>query len=190
MNKLVTNSLENINQKLSEIIIDLDNCINNNLKTSFQIKSHFAQDGIGIDYLDLNYSGVYLIEVLNEEKNIPFANWIDEFSNKWMQFSGNFTPSIIKKRKSYHIDKRTTLEWIPLYLGISQKISDRVKGHIDLKMGQKTFALKLAERTNLKGKKFRLSTIRIDVNLDVYELMLPRIEKKLREVINPIVGRQ
>jgi hypothetical protein len=96
-------------------------------------------------------------------------------------------PNPKKKRVAAHAGKPLPA-WLPLYLGKSRDIAGRVLGHLHLKLDQPTNALKLRERSNITGQRFRLSTLRIDV--DNYDLIMPRIESALRNLHNPILGRQ
>jgi hypothetical protein len=79
-------------------------------------------------------------------------------------------------------------EWFPLYIGKSQSIAKRVKEHIDLELKKPTTAMKLLERVNIYGAKFRISTIKINVNN--YDLIVPEFENYFRDKINPIIGRK
>lgn len=78
--------------------------------------------------------------------------------------------------------------WVPIYLGKCRNIASRVIGHLELGLDQPTTALKLESRHNLKGKVFRLSTVRVDVVN--YDLIVPSLERALRDKYNPILGRQ
>lgn len=133
------------------------------------------------------YSGLYLIEVKNDDHHRDFASWIEAFTAEWQQeqYVKQFVPNVKKKRTIRH----TKLgEWIPLYLGKAQNIASRVSGHINLPLGAKTFALKIKARRNMAGMTFRLRTLRIDV--DNYDLIVPRIERAMRDRINPVLGKQ
>jgi hypothetical protein len=77
---------------------------------------------------------------------------------------------------------------MPLYIGKSKTVGKRVKEHLTLPMKARTFALKIQERPNMRRHKFRLSTIRLDVTH--YNLLAPTLEETLRDLINPIVGKQ
>jgi hypothetical protein len=108
-----------------------------------------------------------------------------DFENKWSVFNGKFTPTIKKKRIAAHGQLE---EWIPIYLGKSKKISDRIGGHLCLDMDKRTFALKLLSRTNLVGETFRLNII--NLNTENYDIVAPIVESELRNRINPLIGRQ
>ncbi|WP_157970322.1 hypothetical protein [Albibacterium indicum] len=79
-------------------------------------------------------------------------------------------------------------EWIPLYIGKSRNIASRIHGHIFRELDKTTFAMKLKSRENLYGQRFRISYIKLDVNN--YDMLVPYVERRLRNKINPIVGKQ
>ena len=79
------------------------------------------------------------------------------------------------------------IKWIPLYIGKSSNIEDRIKQHIHNNIGKPPSALKLLDRGNLNSQKFRLKYI--DFNFIInYAIMVSQIEKNLRDEINPIAG--
>lgn len=133
-----------------------------------------------------NFQGVYLFEVYDSAK--MNGKFIKEFCDLWTHpnYEKKATPSPKKKRIIHHIDGDNN--WIPIYLGISKKVSQRIKAHILKKLHQRTFALKLRERENLYGIKMRLRTVELEVKN--YDQILPIIERKLRDQINPIIGKQ
>src|SRR5690606_28362456 len=103
--------------------------------------------------------------------------------NKYLQ---KWTPNIVNKRTKKHIGKNT--EWIPLYIGKSKNIADRIDKHINSTIGKPPSALKLKGRDNLNDQKFRIKYI--DFNyIHNYEAIVAEIEKKLRDEINPISGK-
>ncbi len=135
----------------------------------------------------LKYPGIYLIEIKNDLEFDSFTPWIENFKAKWedKKYLKCFTPNLKKKR----IEKHTILEdWIPLYIGKSKKIGGRIHEHIFKDLNKTTFALKLNARENLQTEKFRLKTIKCEV--DNYDLVIPIIESKLRDRINPLIGKQ
>ncbi|MEO9545008.1 MAG: hypothetical protein ABJF27_15570 [Crocinitomicaceae bacterium] len=150
---------------------------------TFKIKD--AQ--VRIEWILLENPGIYLIEIKNSRGHTDFKEWFKEFEKLWTdkKYQGWYTPSIKKKRVIAH---ETVSEWIPIYIGKSKKISTRIKSHLNKKRIQKTFALKLLERTNLYQETFRLS--KIDLSLINYDTIAPIYEIEKRNLINPIIGKQ
>jgi len=140
-----------------------------------------------IPWDSLNYAGVYLIEIENDGKSNDFNDWITKFKEKWegKEHIIKYSPSLKIKRIKQHSELE---DWIPLYIGKSKKIGNRICEHIFLESDRATFALKLGARQNLKDSRFRLKTYRIGVMN--YDAILPRIELHLRNRINPLIGRQ
>lgn len=147
----------------------------------FRVNDDFAL----LPLADLRYMGVYLIEVKNDSHPDDFGGWFQSFEGKWVKYEKNRTPRLIKKRVNSAIKRG---DWIPLYLGKSSNIRSRIDGHLNLRLEQATYALKLNARENLSDYTFRLSTIRLDV--DNYGTIMPVIESCLREREQPLIGRQ
>lgn len=160
-------------------------------KLSFEVFSKFIlnQSFLKSDIDNLSYSGVYLIEIKNSGEKDNFEDWIQNFKSIWLGenncYEKCFTPNIKKKRIVTHSELH---EWIPIYIGKSKNIKNRLSEHFFKKLHQTTFSLKLLERKNLYGNQFRISTIKIEVKN--YDIIMPIIENELRNKINPILGRQ
>ena len=146
-------------------------------------KEHISE----IPWRTLNYPGVYLIEIKNNNTFNTFSKWLEDFKPKWEdeRYVKSYTPNLKKKRIRNHHELE---EWIPLYIGISKRIEGRVHEHIFKELHKTTFALKLNAREFLFTERFRLKTINCPV--DHYNIILPIIESKQREKINPLIGKQ
>lgn len=181
-------TLNEIDIELSDIFKSYDNIVN---ELTFETIGTFTTEDFQkkSDLLkDLDYQGIYLIEIKNRTNLNTFDEWILEFQKIWVEHK-EFTPSIKKKRISVHSSLTSNLnEWIPLYIGKSKKINKRVEKHIFKEINKTTYALKLKARGNLDKETFRLKTIKLDVTN--YDSILPIIERILRDQINPIIGKQ
>jgi hypothetical protein len=137
----------------------------------------------------LKFPGIYKIDIHTGDKHDSFASWYEWFHGQWVteEYKNKFVPNPKKKRIAIHMDNLRP-EWAPLYLGKSRDITSRVSEHINLPLNKPTTALKLGSRENMKNQRFRLSVLRIDVKN--YDLIMPRIESALRDLHNPILGRQ
>ncbi len=135
------------------------------------------------------YPGIYKIDIKNNGQHSNFNSWFEWFKDEWVQpdYERKFTPNPKKKRISKHTSSPLA-EWIPLYLGKSKHIDGRVWEHIHLKLEQPTTSLKLAARKNMNIDDFRLSTIKIEV--ENYDLIMPQLERALRDKFSPLLGRQ
>lgn len=141
-----------------------------------------------INYNELHYPGVYLFEVGNHDKNSDFKTWSKDFLDKWQHddYIKKFTPNSRKMRLKAHLES-SGFDWVPLYLGKSRNIGNRVHQHIHLDLQKPTFALKLKSRQNIQELSFRLSFAKIDVKN--YNVIMPLVESQLRNRLNPILGR-
>jgi hypothetical protein len=159
------------------------------LKFTDAITFNIEQADELINYNELQFPGVYYLEISNSDRTADFKTWSDDFLEKWHHedYLRKFTPNSRKMRLKAHRDA-TNFEWVPLYLGKSRNIGNRVHQHIHLGLEKPTFALKLKARTNVHDLKFRLSFIKIDVKN--YNVIMPLVESQLRNRFNPILGRQ
>ncbi|PHR49841.1 MAG: hypothetical protein COA32_01520 [Fluviicola sp.] len=175
--KKIDESLTKIKTSISEIIEK----VHFNPLCEFKLENCLEV----IPWDDIKIQGLYLIEIKNDNSFDSFNDWLMDFDNKWSVYNGMFTPTLKLKRIEAHNELK---EWIPIYLGKSQKISDRLGGHLNLELDKKTYALKLTSRTNLVNETFRLSIINLDV--EHYDIIAPLVESALRNRINPLVGKQ
>lgn len=183
IDKIITSQLKLIDDKLSKI--------------EFEEICEFKLNDIKKDFYlfnKLDYKGLYLFEIKRDTNQNPI-DWLDSFTQKFRgrekEFLHKFTPNVVKKRKKEHT--KSTNEWIPIYLGKSKNIKNRVREHIFLELAKYTFALKLKERKidgiSIFGDElFRLKTIKVDVVN--YDVIVTHLEKQLRKKLNPIVGKQ
>ena len=135
----------------------------------------------------LNYAGIYLIEIKNDGNSDSFRTWVENFKSKWEdeKYLRCFTPNLKKKRIVKHSELS---EWIPIYIGKSKRIEGRIHEHIFKELHKTTFALKLNARENMENERFRLKTIKCEV--ENYNMIIPAIETQLRNRINPLIGKQ
>lgn len=179
-------SIKEIDTALSEILNSLEGEVT---KLKFEEICEFKlnkQHIPEIPWGTLNYSGVYMLEIKNQRNQCSFKSWVDEFRTKWeVGYKEHFTPNLRKKRIEKHVELK---EWIPIYIGKSRSIMGRVHEHIFMDLHKTTFALKLNARENLHDELFKLHTIKCEVKN--YDWIVPLIESKMRNTINPLLGRQ
>ena len=176
--------------KLDLLVEELKIQINNELEfLNFENSIEFEINNIDKKKIDsLNFPGIYLFEI-KRDTEFNYEDWSvifrEEFRGKNKEFLKKFTPNIIESRIKKHSDEN---EWIPLYLGKSKKISERIDKHIYSTLGLPPWALKLSSRPQLMRYQFRIKTLKIDVKN--YDFIVPFIEKTIRQKLKPIVGRQ
>lgn len=138
-------------------------------------------------YAQLDAKGVYFFEIKTEgSKFDDFDAWSADFIRKWTdaRFEKRFVSNPKKKRLKAH---STLKPWVPLYIGKSKKIKQRLLEHIGLDLDSETFAMKLNLRDEFEGARLRISIAQLDVKN--YDIIAPRLEKAMRERFNPIVGQ-
>lgn len=140
-----------------------------------------------IEWDQLNFQGIYLFEIRNNGLYEDFPSWAKNFSDEWHdeKYRKRFVSNIKAKRIKKHTE---LLPWIPLYIGKSKNIRERVHDHIFKSLDQTTFAMKLAAREHLKKETLRLSFIKVETAH--YDWVTPVLEGMLRDRINPIIGKQ
>ena len=113
---------------------------------------------------------------------------INNFAKLWTKrnYDSFFSSSVIKKRLKYRSNFNE--QWLPIYIGKNKDIYKRIIEHIELSPKKNTYAMKLKHRVNLHGLEFRVSTIEIAV--ENYDFIVPHIERSLREVYHPLIGKQ
>lgn len=178
--------LEQINIKLKELnseLISLAKSIEFEKICEFNLEN--CKNTIPWD--DIMFSGVYQIEIKNDERFNDFTSWVTNFRDEWedLRYKKKFVPNLRKVRIAEHTELK---EWIPIYIGKSKQIKGRIHQHIYKELVKPTFALKLNERDNMKKYTFRLSVIK--GSPDNYDWVMPVFEKTLRDRIHPIIGRQ
>ncbi|MEJ0086137.1 MAG: GIY-YIG nuclease family protein [Pseudomonadota bacterium] len=134
-----------------------------------------------------DYAGIYKIDIRVTGKHETFESWAEWFCAEWVrpEYKMGFVPNPRAGRLKAHTELG---EWVPIYIGKASSIAGRIRQHLNYKLSQPTTALKIRERKNMAAHRFRLSTIKLEV--ENYDLIMPRIESALRDKYNPILGRQ
>lgn len=139
-----------------------------------------------------DYPGIYLIEVCTRSASVQtLTDWISTFRDEWMHemYRDMFVANPQKKRMKLHLAAGHLKEWMPIYIGKSKNISSRLREHISMELGKKTFAMKLDARPTMKTRQWRFSTISLE-GVENYGVIAPQMESALRDCYHPIVGRQ
>ena len=174
-----------IDEKISAIQVELRE-YSQTLK--FTELCEFSMNNLeSILWQELDCQGLYLIEIKNDLKYNIFNEWANEFCEKWQD--ERYVKRWVSNPKKMRLAKHKELgDWIPLYIGKSRKIKDRIHEHIHLKLEQPTTGLKLKVRDNMQNETFRISFINIPTQN--YDWVMSKLERILRDRINPIIGRQ
>lgn len=135
--------------------------------------------------------GVYLFELNLENESLigkKRFTQVNNFATNWATKKNDsfFSSSVIKKRLKMR--KGFDEQWLPLYIGKSKDLHKSIKEHIELSPEKNTYAMKLKHRINLHGLEFRVSMIELDVQN--YDFIIPHIERTLRDVYHPLIGKQ
>lgn len=136
---------------------------------------------------ECNFKGLYFFEIKNNYKFLNIEDWKSDFIHRWEdeRYLWKFVPNSRKSRLQRLVDSQ---DWIPLYIGKSKKVSSRINEHIKKELHKNTFAMKLQARENFHNEIFRISVL--EVNVEHYDWIVPLFEKGLRDIYNPIVGKQ
>lgn len=140
-----------------------------------------------IPWEEINCQGLYLIEIKNDLKHNVFSEWANDFCKRWGD--ERYVKRWVSNPKKMRLVKHKELgDWIPLYIGKSRKIKKRIHEHIHLKLEQPTTGMKLKARENMQDEIFRISYISMPIQN--YDWVMYKLERILRDRINPILGRQ
>lgn len=175
-------------QRIQKIDADLTRLFCGFEQKAQQLEFELLGDLLQVDLESIQFSGLYFLEVWSTTYGATtLDDWLSCFTATWNQeeFKQSFVPSCQKGRMAKHT---TVQEWMPLYLGKSEKLGKRVWEHIHLAADKRTFSLKLKARNLLEGNRYRLSVLRLDVAN--YPILAPKIEAALRRKHLPLVGRQ
>lgn len=122
-----------------------------------------------------------------------FSN-LNELEELWLggETPPLYTPKVIKK--NFGKCNAIQLGLLPLYLGKTEKLQTRLDNHINGKRDSKTYSLKLKQRKNIDLKHIHLAyyEVRFDneISPEIKQLYLRTLEQKLREQLNPLVGKK
>ena len=133
---------------------------------------------------------------------IKLENWINnndfdwdklivEFCDDWEKPTESIKcyPKVNNKNLPKMLKEFSNEEWIPLYIGKSKNINQRVTQHVNLEAHKKTYALKLKSRKNcLKGVELEVTTIPFEVSEKSY-FVISLIEQLIRNSYHPIIGK-
>ncbi len=209
-------NINEISKKISDQLDLLEEIVKKENNSLFDIICEFQLGTIEskmeiynkLENIKKNDTGIYLFEI-KKDINQKYEEWIEIFTNRFRgplilgkhKFLHQFTPNVINKRKNNHKAKegKQELEWIPLYLGKSMDMKERIVIHIFSELGKPPFALKLNNRLDENKNKifssdiFRLKVVRLEnlQNKDMtYNSVVSHLEKILRKEFSPIVGKQ
>ncbi|EPN8252974.1 hypothetical protein ACT3SD_004652, partial [Vibrio alginolyticus] len=135
--------------------------------------------------------GIYYFEA---KFNFKDYEYLEDFGNRWGAIRSRNLPKGVSRyypsRAKKHISRLKQGKFIPLYLGKRDNLSDRIINHLDGSEESGTYALKLRSRPELlSGVELRYSFHEFNINPRAY-FGVEVIEKSLREVFNPIIGKQ
>jgi hypothetical protein len=132
-----------------------------------------------------NRSGLYFFEIHNHDQVSDPTLWIKNFEPNWINRGFKWHSGIKKGRLTQH---QMFNEWIPFYIGKSRFVGKRVNEHILQPSEKSTFSMKLKSTNTLHGNRFRVSWL--PVNVKNYDMIVPNLERLMRNRFNPIVGKQ
>ena len=186
-------TINTFDKKISEYVEALVNDLGEiRFDAEQSIKFTLSQEMIQESFIaNKKQKGVYLFELNLESELLNGSKRftkIKNFANEWSKKNQNsfFSSSVIKKRLEAKVNFNE--QWLPLYIGKSKDIDKRIKEHIHLSPNKNTYSMKLKHRTNLEGLEFRVSII--EINVENYDFIVPHIERILRDVYCPIIGKQ
>jgi hypothetical protein len=137
------------------------------------------------------YPGIYYIELNTAGKTtVTLEQWLDNFQQEWMdeKYRDKFVANPQKHRVNKHKASGVLPSWMPLYIGKSKNVGERLQQHINFGLEKRTFSMKLACRPTMMIREWRVSTINLG-GIANYDVIAPMMETIQRGKYNPIVGR-
>ena len=189
-------NLENINQSLSQLkdirkelsdpssIRALARILKRN---SQKLDISSKNDSLSLSALP----GLYYFEAKFDFETL---NELDAFGENWGRIrNANLPPGIPRyypNRAKHHSKRIERKGFIPFYLGKRKDISGRIIGHLDGLEEAGTYSLKFRSRPDvIKNIEFRYSFCTFDIDPECY-YGIEILESRLRELFNPIIGKQ
>ena len=189
-------SMEYINQKLSELGSLRKELIHGTSiwKLAKQIKMRAKPLDLKAKNETLSIESAPGLYYFEAKFNFQDFNKLEEFGNKWGVIRKTKEPKGVSRyypeRAKHHKKRLKRYGFIPFYLGKREDISNRIIGHLDGIKESGTYSLKLRSRPEIiKGITFRYSYINFDLENDSY-FGVELLERELREIFNPIIGKQ
>jgi len=198
---LATQALNDFKKKKHQITFSMADTLND-----IQQNTYALPDKAGLYLFEVNLRDFYKNQfdsnqVWKNSKEIAkrehFFNRLEAIWSECEERANSTYPKLIKKRllKHYYLrpykNNFVDNEWVPLYLGINKNIQKRVFQHI--KCDSSTFSMKLSQ---LSATDFKEIPIRVSIsafpNLESKSryIIVKEIEKNLRDVLHPLVGKQ
>jgi len=188
--------MEQINQKLNELGSLREELISGSsiwrLAKQIKMRAKPLEITASNDALSLESApGLYYFEA---KFNFKDFNKLEEFGIKWGVIRKTKEPKGVSRyypeRAAHHTNRLQRNGFIPFYLGKREDISDRIISHLDGTVESGTYSLKLRSRPEIiNGITFRYSYVNFDINTNSY-FGVELLERELREVFNPIIGKQ
>ncbi|WP_028560619.1 hypothetical protein [Paenibacillus pinihumi] len=177
-------------------ITDLFKDENPNFATSKDFFSVFREE-VGVYLFEANFSAYFnnwRKGVEDVESSLLVEKWCEEIKKLWSGVEKS--PAFYKSRALQHFvteeQNKFRDDWVPLYVGKSMNVQNRVYEHIEGKSSM-TYGMKLSHRELLQqqGIQFRVSYSPLEeLSDDVMYKLVAVIENQVRAKYNPIIGRQ
>lgn len=157
-------------------------------KEVVQFKLHEAKTALE-KLKEFKCPGVYFFEIKTNDPSQSFSQWLEKFKEKWEADIGiKNSPNLIKYRTEKYQGQPLS-PWLPMYIGISKNVYDRVvHEHIFMEKNKKTFAMKLYARENLWEQTFRLQVIKLEIKN--YNCIAPKVESAMIDKYNILIGKK
>jgi len=189
LDNTINSAIEVFKTHLEDVTFPVDTAVHftlGNELSSLELQEEFNKQGVYFFELKLPYNGTYGVKTETIVNNI-IKGW------KHKSTKGIWSPGVKQTRLNAHLKEggkkyNFASEWIPFYIGKSRCMSQRINTHLFQDPKKTSFSMKLKARTVLYGLEFRVSCIPLEV--EHYDMVVPFVEKHMRNKLNPIVGKQ
>ena len=187
--------MKNITDQITQLNIIWENIRKNIISNGnlISIEEKFKTNKKSIEKVDFNAIGnnfgIYIFYI----KPTKVYN-IENLISDWTQKGHIKYPKVVKKRFSKHKSININNEY-PFYIGKSEKLGSRIKEHITHEKKASTYGLKLKGRDSFNEKNITFSYWELPKELqecsnEIKQFIITQVESKLRDKLNPWIGKQ
>jgi hypothetical protein len=132
--------------------------------------------------------GLYVFFIKPKEHYIS----IEMLEKDWLETEFSNYPKIIKKRFETNTQNE---DWIPFYVGKSEKVGKRIWEHLNHHKKHATYGLKFNERSIFKLKNeikvgYWLLPVDEKIPFEIKQFIITNFESVIRKKLNPWIGKQ
>lgn len=139
---------------------------------------------------DLKLKNTFGIYVFFYKGKTSFKT-LAELEDTWYSEGIKKSPRVIKKNFSECLSIE---DYYSFYVGKSEKVKSRVGEHLNHQKEHSTYGLKIKDRKNFVENDFQIGYWYLEtsdeVSIEIKQFIITTIEQKIREKLNPLIGKK